>query len=108
MLAVRLQYLTSWIHNKIHLPVQIELELTDTITERNELHGQLTALDRIKTSLEGELASLSSSLHDKNKLVDQLNSDKEALTKGNAEMEVNIEVQYTLLLYTVQVFLTWW
>lgn len=78
-------------------PVQIELELTDTITERNELHGQLTALDRIKTSLEGELASLSSSLHDKNKLVDQLNSDKEALTKGNAEMEVNTQVQYSIL-----------
>lgn len=46
------------------------------------------ALERIKTSLEGELTTLNITVAEKNKLVDQLNADKEGLTKENAEMEV--------------------
>ncbi|XP_069959044.1 rootletin isoform X2 [Cherax quadricarinatus] len=69
---------------------KIELELNDTISERNELHGQLTALERIKTSLESELTTLTNTLTDKLKLIEQLNTDKEGLTKENAEMEVRL------------------
>ena len=66
--------------------------MTDTISERNELHGQLVALERIKTSLEGEMTSLNNTVMEKSRLVDQLNADKESLTKENAEMEVCIDI----------------
>lgn len=64
------------------------MELNDVISERNELHGQLTALERIKISLESELTTLTNTLAEKVKLIEQLNTDKEGLTKENAEMEV--------------------
>ncbi|XP_063597935.1 rootletin-like [Penaeus indicus] len=69
---------------------KIELELNDIISERNELHGQLTSLERVKTNLESELTTVTNTLAEKVKLIERLNSDKEGLTKENAEMEVKL------------------
>lgn len=74
--------------------------MTDTISERNEIHGQLVALERIKTSLEGELTTLNQMVVEKNKLVDQLNADKESLTKENAEMEVCVCIYVLPVVYS--------
>lgn len=68
--------------------MQTELELSDAIAERNEIHGHLTSLERTRSGLESDLETLSVTLDEKTRLVDQLNQDKEGLTKENAEMEV--------------------
>lgn len=64
--------------------------MNDIISERNELHGQLTSLERVKTNLESELTTVTNTLAEKVKLIERLNSDKEGLTKENAEMEASI------------------
>lgn len=83
--------------------LQIELELNDIISERNELHGQLTSLERVKTNLESELTTVTNTLAEKVKLIERLNSDKEGLTKENAEMEASI--QHILLYIRIVVFI---
>ncbi|KAL7640451.1 UNVERIFIED_CONTAM: hypothetical protein RMT77_008726 [Armadillidium vulgare] len=69
---------------------KIELELSDAISERNEIHGHLAVLERTRSNLEADIESISNALDDKNKLVEQLNQDKEVLSKENAEMEIKL------------------
>lgn len=48
-------------------------------------------MERVKTNLESELTTVTNTLAEKVKLIERLNSDKEGLTKENAEMEASIQ-----------------
>ena len=73
------------------------MELSDAIAERNDIHAQLINMERARSALESEMETINQTLVERNKLIEQLNQDKEVLTKDNAEMEV-ISHKYFVIL----------